>query len=55
MKVSDVAKEMGVSPQAVRVQAVQKQLPFITVSTHPNRNTYIVNENRYRLWKEGKL
>ena len=55
MKIEDIAQEMKVSCQAIRVQAQQGQLPFITITRHQYRNFYIVHEGRYKLWKRGKL
>lgn len=55
MKVIDIANDMGVSAQAIRVQAQQGQLPFITVTRHRDRCAYIVHEGRYEIWKKGGL
>lgn len=57
MTIPQASKQLNLSPQLLRVWASSsKGCPFITVVREgEHRNTYVVNENRMRMWIEGTI
>ena len=56
MTVPEAAKKLHLSEQLLRVWAQQeKGCPFITIIRAGQRKTYLVNEERMKMWAEGKL
>ena len=57
LKIKDVADELGLPVQAVRVRLQLGKLPFgDAIKNKGSKNYhYYINAERYKLWKEGKL
>lgn len=55
MKVEDVAKALGKSPQVIRICLQQGLLPFGTAVKMPGSTqyTYIIYENKFREYVKG--
>lgn len=56
MKVEEVAKRMGVSPQFVRIGLQRNALPFGVAVKLSSKWTYYINESHFERWMgyEGK-
>lgn len=54
MTIAQASKQLNLSPQLLRVWATNN-CPFITIVRQGERNTYLVNEARMKLWIEGKI
>ena len=54
---TEIAKEMGIPVQGVRVCAQQGKFPFITAIKMPGSSvyTYYADKERFELWKKGEL
>ena len=47
MTVTEAAKKLGMSPQALRMALIQKLFDFgVAIKTSKNRYTYYINENK---------
>ena len=57
LKVKDVADEMGLPVQAVRVRLQKGMLPFGDAVMNKGSSVYhyYINAERYELWKRGEL
>ena len=56
MTIPQASKQLNLSPQLLRVWAASpKGCPFITIVREGQRNTYLVNEKRMRMWIEGQI
>ena len=57
LKIKDVAEDMGLPAQAVRVRLQQGKLPFGDAVMNEGSSVYhyYVNSERYELWKRGEL
>lgn len=55
MSVEELAKDMGIPAQAVRVLAQNGKLPFVMVTKEGKVHCYYIFKERYELWKSGKL
>ena len=54
MTIPEASKRLHLSEQLLRVWA-QNGCPFITIIRAGQRKTYLVNEERMKMWAEGKL
>lgn len=56
-KITEIAKDMGIPVNALRVGAQKGKFPFVTAIKHPGSSiyTYYCDRERYQLWKKGKL
>ena len=56
MTIPQAAEQIRISPQLLRVWAQSKNgCPFITVIERRERNSYIVNEERLKMWQRGEI
>ena len=55
MTVKEVAEDMGIPIQAVRVLAQNGKLPFILTTKTKKTHSYYAIREQYELWKMGKL
>lgn len=56
MTIPQAAEQIKLSPQLLRVWATSKNgCPFITVIERNERNSYVVNEERLRMWQRGEI
>lgn len=54
MKIVEVAKAMGVSPQFVRIGLQTKSLPFGVAVKMSDRYTYHISEELFKKYMNGK-
>ena len=57
MKVQDVAADLGLPTQAIRERLKRGMYPFGDAIKYEGSTkwTYQIYEERYKLWKEGRL
>ena len=55
MSTEEVASDMNIPVQAVRVLAQNGKLPFVLVTKEGKAHTYYIFKELYELWKAGKL
>ena len=57
LKVKDVADEMGLPVQALRIRLQRGKLPFGDAEKNEGSSVYhyYINAERYELWKRGEL
>ena len=56
MTIPEASKKLNLSEQLLRVWAQQpKGCPFITIVRDGQRKTYLVNDERMKMWAEGRL
>lgn len=55
MTVNEAAGILKVNRWLFYYMAQQGKLPFVTVVEHKDRNTYVIDEERLNLYKQGKL
>lgn len=57
MKLADVAKDLRIPEQAVRERLKKGMYPFGDALKYEGSSkwTYQIYEERYKLWKEGRL
>ena len=56
MTIPEAARQLKLSEQLLRVWAKSKNgCPFITIVREGQRNTYLVNPERMKLWSKGKI
>lgn len=56
MTIAQASKQLNLSPQLLRVWSQsEKGCPFITIIREGQRNTYLVNEARMKMWIEGLI
>lgn len=56
MTIAQASKQLNLSPQLLRVWSQSaKGCPFITIVREGQRNTYLVNEARMKMWIEGLI
>lgn len=55
MTIPQASKQLNLSPQLIRVWIQNGTCPFGYVVRQGERNTYLINEERMKLWIEGKI
>lgn len=55
MTVPEASKLLNMSPQLIRVWIQSGKCPFGVILANKTRKTYYINQERMKLWCEGRL